>query len=211
MGASASEKYNGIGDAAVRAKTGKGWKEWFALLDRAGGAEMGHTAIATYLHDKQGCPSWWSQMVTVGYEQARGLRVKFQACDGDFRANASKTVGVSLDLLYHAWADAKARRAWQPDGEFTVRKATANKSLRITWVDGKTNLDVNFSAKGDDRSQVAIEHGKLAGVNDVAKKKAYWAEALDRLKQHLEGGDKATRATDVTPARRSRGKRVSRG
>src|SRR4029079_5290011 len=107
--------------------------------------------------------------------------------------------------------DTRARRAWLPDSDFTVRKATANKSLRITWVDGKTNLDVNFSAKGDDRSQVAVEHGKLAGVKDVAKKKAYWAEALDRLKRHLEGDDNATRATDGTPARRSRSKRVSRG
>jgi len=29
------ETYNGIGSAAVAAKTGKGWQDWFAILDRA--------------------------------------------------------------------------------------------------------------------------------------------------------------------------------
>jgi uncharacterized protein YndB with AHSA1/START domain len=187
MGAEAQETFNGISDAAVRAKTGKGWREWFALLDAAGAAEMGHTAIAAHLYDTLGCPSWWSQMVAVGYEQARGLRQQNQACDGVFQVSVSKTVGVPLELLYAAWSDAKSRRRWLTENDFTMRKAIANKSLRITWVDGKTSVEINFYAKGADKSQVTIQHRKLPGAKAVPTTKAYWVDALARLKQYLEG------------------------
>ena len=36
-------------------------------------------------------------------------------------------------------------------------------------------------------SQVSVRHGKLATARDAAERKAYWAEALDRLHAHLEG------------------------
>jgi hypothetical protein len=68
----------------------------------------------------------------------------------------------------------------------TVRKATENKSLRITWADG-TNVDVNLFAKGPAKSQVAVEHGKLTGVADVPRVKQYWADALAKLQKLLEG------------------------
>ena len=35
---------------------------------------MSHKEIAEYLNEKRGVPGWWSQMVTVTYEQERGLR-----------------------------------------------------------------------------------------------------------------------------------------
>src|SRR5437764_12460023 len=107
MGVETVETAAGIGTAAVRAKTGKGWADWFKLLDRAGAVEMNHAAIAKHLHDKLGCTPWWSQMIAVGYEQERGLRVKHQKCDGDFSASASKTVAVPVADLYAAWTDAK--------------------------------------------------------------------------------------------------------
>ena len=69
--------YAGISSEAVHAKTGKTWPEWFAVLDKAGASGWPHKDIATHLHDKCGCPDWWSQMVTVGYEQARGRKRHF--------------------------------------------------------------------------------------------------------------------------------------
>ena len=99
----------GISSEAVHAKTGKTWAEWFAILDRAGAQRWPHKEIAQHLHEKCGCPGWWSQMVTVGYEQERGLRVKNQSCTGVFTTNASKTIGVPLDVLFESWNDSKTR------------------------------------------------------------------------------------------------------
>jgi len=179
--------YARISSEAVRATTGKSWKEWFAVLDKAGAGTWPHKDIARHLHDECGCPNWWSQMVTVGYEQARGLRVKHQKCDGEFSASASKTLAVPVSALFAAWNEPKLRSKWLSGAKgLTIRKATENKSLRITWPDG-TNVDVNFISKGPAKSQVAVEHGKLAGVTDVPPIKEYWAEALAKLQKILEG------------------------
>lgn len=178
--------YAGISSEAVRAKTDKTWKEWFAVLDKAGASDWPHKDIARHLHDECGCPGWWSQMITVGYEQARGLRVKHQKCDGEYSASASKTIAAPVSALFAAWNEPRLRSKWLSGAKgLTVRKATENKSLRITWPDG-TNVDVNLFAKGETKSQVAVEHGKLAGVADVPRVKEYWAEALAKLQLLLE-------------------------
>src|SRR5436305_706796 len=101
------DTYAGISSDAVNAKTGKGWAEWFAVLDEAGAAKWPHKEIAKFLHE-HACGDWWSQMVTVGYEQARGLRVKHQTADG-FTAGASKTVDVPVAALFKSWTDDKTR------------------------------------------------------------------------------------------------------
>ena len=67
-----------MSDEAVKAKTGKNWKEWFAILDRSGANKMGHQEIVKCLNTKHDIGPWWQQMVTVTYEQARGLREKHQ-------------------------------------------------------------------------------------------------------------------------------------
>jgi uncharacterized protein YndB with AHSA1/START domain len=180
-----AKKINGIGDEAVQEKTGKSWTEWFAILDSAGAKEMSHKEIAAYLKSEQKCPPWWGQMVTVGYEQERGLRDKHQKPDG-YSVSASKTVAVPVATLYEAWTDATIRERWLPGAELEIRKATPAKSLRITWGDGTTSVSVLFYAKGAEKSQVAIEHDKLPDQKDVARLKTYWSEALDRLKTAVE-------------------------
>lgn len=180
------EEAGKISDTAVQARTGKTWGEWFALLDAAGARRMNHKEIAAHLYDPLGCPGWWNQMVAVEYEQERGLREKYQTPDG-YQVSSSKTVAVPLAALYKAWQDKKGRGHWLADPDFVVRKATPEKSMRITWVDGTTSVEVNFYAKGDTRSQVTVQHRKLAGADEVERMRAYWTEALGRLKSRLEG------------------------
>jgi uncharacterized protein YndB with AHSA1/START domain len=183
MSKKADATYAGIGSDAVKAKTGKGWAEWFTVLDAAGAAAWPHKQIATYLHEHD-CGDWWSQMVTVGYEQARGLRVKHQTADG-FSASGSKTVTVPLATLFDAWSDTRKRAKWLPD-VIEVRSATENKSMRITGTDGESSVVIQFYAKGTDKSQVTIEQRKLADAKAVEQVKAYWSEALGKLKAMLE-------------------------
>ncbi len=178
------EKLAGVTNDAVRAKTGRTWAEWLAVLDAAGANEMAHSEIARLLQEAHGVPDWWCQMVTVGYEQARGLRQQHEKADG-FAANASKTIGVAVMRLYEAWVDDDQRRQWLPDVALTIRKATPGKSVRITWADG-TAVDVNLTPKGDAKSQVAIQHSRLADAQAVATMKAYWSAHLEALKAFLE-------------------------
>jgi hypothetical protein len=180
-----SQKTSDISDAAAQAKTGKTWEQWFALLDRAGAGKMTHQEIAVYLHDQAGCPNWWSQMVTVGYERARGRREKNQT-PGGFTVGVSRTIAVPIEQLFNAWNDPAARGHWLPRAKLTIRTAIANKSMRITWGKGPTGLEVLFYKKDVGKSQVTLTHLKLEDADEVERKRAYWKKALDRLQLYLQ-------------------------
>jgi hypothetical protein len=206
MPADGNDTYAGISSDAVRAKTGKGWAEWFAILDKAGAAKWPHKEIASFLHEAK-CGNWWSQMVAVGYEQARGLRVKHQTADG-FTAGASKAVAAPIATLFRAWTDARSRARWLPDAAgVTIRSATQNKSLRLVWTDGTSTIVVQFYPNGAAKSQVTIERRKLKSAKEVSQVKAYWTAALDKLKSVLEaGGSTAKPASEKAAVRRGRTK-----
>lgn len=175
----------GVGSEAVLKATGRAWDEWIKLLDRAGAKALPHKDIALMLSRKFDVPNWWSQMVTVGYEQAHGLRMVNQKADG-FVANSSRTVATPLGKLYNAWNDPQMRARWLLDAPVEVRKCTDGKSMRMTWTVGRSSVDVNFVRKGADRSMVQVQHGKLAKAADVTRQRAFWGAALERLKTLLE-------------------------
>lgn len=185
--AQTNDKINGIGSAAVSAKTGKTWAEWFAVLDAAGATKMNHQQIVAHLHEEHQTPGWWTQMITVGYEQERGLRQKHEK-PGGFEVSSSKTINVPLSILFNAWSNEAERVRWLPQRSFTIRKATPNKSLRITWDNGQSDLTVNLYAKGTTKSQVTCQHSKLPDQAAVEKMRAFWAASLQSLKEKLEAG-----------------------
>ncbi|MFI7575996.1 hypothetical protein [Micromonospora sp. NPDC049497] len=174
-------------DALLRQRTGRGWEEWFALLDGWGGTGHTHTAIAAWLVTTHEVPGWWAQTITVGYEQARGLRAPGQRRGGSFEATGSRTVAVPVGRLFDAFADETLRRRWLPDVEVRVRTATAPRTFRADWAGGPTRLVVGFAAVGDTKSRVSVQHEKLAGPEQAAELKAYWRDRLAALKQLLEG------------------------
>ncbi len=175
----------GVGSDAVLKATGKAWDQWLRLLDRAGAQKMPHKAIAEMVYEKWNVPPWWGQMVTVGYEQARGLRAINQKADG-YAANASRTVNAALDKLYGAWSDPKLREIWLPSAPLKVRRSSEGKSMRITWTLGDSSVEVNFYPVGPGKSKVQVQHGKLEDAKEVQAQKKYWSEGLERLKAALE-------------------------
>ena len=187
----AARKVGGIGDEAVKKATGRTWSQWLAIIDRAGGRTKDHNQIVAILKDQHGIGPWWRQMVTVGYEQARGRRDKHEK-PGGFEVSASRTIDAPLSVAFRAFEDPRMRGRWltPPDaGDLVIRKATPGKSMRLTWIDGATHLSVNFQDKGSAGSakcQVVVQHTKLKNARDAARQKAYWQDQLGRLKALLE-------------------------
>jgi uncharacterized phage protein gp47/JayE len=174
-----------MSDDAVMARTGKTWSEWFAILDAAGAAKMTHPQIASYLSTQQGVPDWWSQMVAVTYEKARGLREQHQQPDG-YQISKGKTYQVPAMRVFTAWNDPVERSDWLPTLDITVTTATPGKSIRASVSDG-TRLDVNIYAKGAERAQIALQHQKISDAETAETWKAFWSDALEGLKKKLEG------------------------
>ena len=174
----------GTTDVLLKAETGCTWERWVKALDRVGAHAWPHRKIARYVHEKYKVADWWCQTVTVGYERIKGLRAIGQRRDGTFEATKSKTFPVPLARLYRAWSDPHARAQWLPGVVLTVRSATREKYLRITWPD-RTSVAVGFIRKGSGKSQVQVQHGKLADRSAATTMKAYWGERLGVLGEVL--------------------------
>ena len=174
-------------DEAIRSRTGRGWEEWFNLLDEWGAPERSHTEIARWIAERQGIEplAWNAQAVANSYERVRGLREVGEKPDG-FTITASKTVAMPVERLYDAFVDESLRRRWLPDGELTERTATKPKSARFDWGDDGTRVNVTFAAKGDGKSTAALSHERLADAEEAGRMKAYWRDRVSTLEEVLE-------------------------
>jgi hypothetical protein len=174
----------GITDEAIKAKTGCTWERWVKALDYHKAYAWPHREIAEYVHEKYKVPDWWSQTVTVGYERIKGLRAIGQRMDGSYEASKSKVFAVPLGRLFRAWAVKRTRSRWLPGVDLTVRTATKDRSMRISWPDN-TTVDVWFMGKGPAKAQVQLAHKRLTDRPSVDRMKAFWTERLGALGEVL--------------------------
>jgi hypothetical protein len=175
-------------DEAIRQRTGRGWEEWFDLLDEWGAAERSHREIARWVAEQQGVDplAWNAQAVTMSYERSRGGRAVGEHPDG-FAITASKTVAVPVERLFDAFTDESIRDRWLPEAELRERTATKPRSARFDFGDGETRVSVGFVAKGEAKSTVAVEHARLGDAEQAEQTKRWWRERLSALKSQLEG------------------------
>lgn len=175
----------GVDDRKVKEKTGRTWAQWVDLLDKAGMHRKSHRDIASHISKTYGeVSSWWTQMVTVGYERIRGLRGVGQSRDGRYDANKSRTFAVDVAMLYRMFRDARNRKRWLSDGVTRIRTAIVDKSIRVDWHDG-TQVNFFFVSKGPSKSTVAIQHAKLTSKSEVEKSKSFWDAQLNVLRDVL--------------------------
>jgi hypothetical protein len=173
-------KLAGKSDASIKEKTGCTWERWVKALDHVKAHTWSHREIAKYVHEKYKVEGWWAQTVTVGYERIKGLRAVGQRRDGSFEASKSRTFAAPVSTLYNAFHDARIRSRWLPGVKLTVRTATRDKSMRISWPDG-TSLEIGFTGQGIGKSRVALAHVKLSDKAAAARAKEFWAERFDAL------------------------------
>ncbi|MFF8279199.1 hypothetical protein ACF05T_24255 [Streptomyces lateritius] len=178
-----------LSDEALADATGKGWADWFALLDAWGATGRGHTEIARHLVEAESVSGWHAQSITVGYEQERGMREVGQSSAGDWQLSASRTVNAPAARCTAAFADEELRRRWLPEGELEVRAHRPGKSLTADWDGGASRIAVYLTPKDAGRTQVGLGHTRLPDADAVAAYKEFWRERLAALKALLESGE----------------------
>lgn len=181
--------YANVGDVAVQKATGNSWADWLGVLDAAGARTMEHSAITKWLRETHNVGDWWCQMVTVGYEQARGLRQKNETPDG-FQASMSKTIAAPISRIFRAWNDAGERDRWLGATPVEIGTATQDKSMRLTWnakgPEQGTSVEVYFWFREAARTMVQVQQRKLADSEAVGRVKAFWSVKLEALRAMLE-------------------------
>jgi uncharacterized protein YndB with AHSA1/START domain len=175
-------------DAAIRERTGRGWEEWFDLLDEWGAAERSHRDVARQLAELlQLHPLAWNVQAVIGsYERARGLRQVGEHADG-FAITASKTVAVPVEVLFDAFVAEERRARWLPDAALRERTATRPRSARFDWDGGPTRVHVTFAPKGDGRATATVSHERLPDAAAAERMKQFWRGRVATLKEVLEG------------------------
>lgn len=176
-------------DERIRERTGRGWEEWFDLIDSWDGESMGHTDLARRVAEVLDAPllAWNTQAVTTSFERSRGKRQLGERVGRDgLVAGASKTIAVAAEPAFMAFVDPSLRAGWLPDVELSERTVTKPTIARYDVVGGPTRLRVTVEAKGPDKCTVAVEESRLASPEDRDVRKAFWRGALMVLKTTLE-------------------------
>lgn len=174
----------GKSNEAIEKGSGKGWSEWFEVLDGWGATERTHGEIASYVHDEHGVPGWWAQTVAVGYERGSGMREKYQNSDG-FSVTVSKTFHVGVKRLFEEFTDTHKRARWLESGTLRIRTSQPGKSARFDFRDGGSRVHVYFLTKGRTKATVHVQHERLADREAVEETRAFWKERLARIAEKL--------------------------
>ncbi|PZE85387.1 hypothetical protein DEJ00_17840 [Curtobacterium sp. MCLR17_039] len=162
----------------VLAATGKKPDDWHALIDRADGATIGHAAIASWLIGR-GVEPWWAQGITIGYEQARGLRIPGQRADGTFAVSASRQVPgereAVLDRIVPVFGAALGST---PKSE---RRGGRRPSARWTFDDRESVLLNTEDGPKPDTVRISVQRERLAGPERMPDAKAELQQLLATL------------------------------
>jgi hypothetical protein len=169
-----------ISDEAVKRATGKIWDEWFSILNKAGAKKMEHKDIAEMIFGEYKISGWWSQMVTVQYEQEIKGRKKHETLSG-YQISKSKTLPYSVSKIYSAINLPAQRKLWLKDYNFEITSSTKNKSIRAKWIDGKTNIEFQFYPKDISKTQLVVQHNKISSAKDAERMKKSWEKNLKNL------------------------------
>lgn len=178
-----------MSDEAIERRTGRSWQAWFERLTAWGAADRSHTEIAAWLAAAHDVDGWSAQAITVAFERAHGGRGLGQRADG-FEVSASKTVAIAVAKLYRAFMDDVLRARWLPGTELRLRTASAPKSARFDWGEGRSRVMATFTDKGPSKSSITVTHVRLPDADEATRTKAFWRERLVVLAALIEAADR---------------------
>lgn len=196
------QRIGGISGEAVAKATGRNWDEWLVFLDALGARQMTHKKIVGLLAAEGGLSNgWWQQMVTVGYEQARGLRKVGQTADAGYQIGVQKTLPIPHELAWDLLVVGPGKDIWlgetQPldlrkgaeyvtaDGASgEIRSVAPGQRLRLTWshpdLARPSTLQVMLMASGE-KTSVRFHQEKLSSQDERELMRKHWREVLRQL------------------------------
>jgi hypothetical protein len=175
-------------DQRIR-RTGRGWEDWFALLDSWEAESLGHLEVVRRVAAIPDVSAWEAQAVATSFERASGMRAVGQRIGPDgYVATASKTMAAPAEQVFMAFVEPSRRAGWLCGLELSERTVSKPKTARFDVGDGSTRLLLTVEAKGPSKCTVAVEHSRLSGSLERETRQAFWRKALAALKREVERG-----------------------
>jgi hypothetical protein len=161
------------------------------FMDGIGAVDLDHQQIALRVYEElEGTVEqlgWWTQAVTVAYEQHVGRRVPGQRPDGTFQTSVSRSTTLRMAELMERWT----RFAAQDEAVRSVVTGDLRVSgtdRRITWrskaVDGSSVVVTSEPRRNGTASLVAAQMGlPSAEANEEARR--LWGDVVERFLRDL--------------------------
>ena len=177
----------------VERATNRTWDQWLQFMAAIGAEELDHRQIALRVYELLDCTveqlGWWTQAVTVAYEQYIGRRLPGQRPDGTFQTSVSRSTTLGMAELMEAWEGFAAR-------DETVRGIVvgdlrvSGTERRITWrtkaVDGSSVVVTSEPKRNGTASIVATQIGlPTLEANDDARER--WSAVVGRFLERVQG------------------------
>ncbi|WP_139216290.1 SRPBCC domain-containing protein [Streptomyces sp. CC77] len=119
---------------------------------------------------------WYTQSVTLGYRQERGLRQVGQSSTGGRPVSVSRTVSAPPERTTEAYTDLAARGRWLPAAGSAVRAHRPGRSLSADGEGGTSRVSVHLAAGAGGRVRVGVGHARLPDADAVAVYKEFRRE-----------------------------------
>jgi hypothetical protein len=133
----------------VERATNRTWDEWLRFMDGIGAQDLDHKAIALRVYEELDDSfeqrGWWTQAVTVAYEQHIGRRIPGQRPDGTFQTSVSRSTSSGMRELMDRWEQFAA-------GDEAVRDTVVAGDLRVSGTDRR----LTWRTKARDGSSVVV-------------------------------------------------------
>jgi hypothetical protein len=133
----------------VERATNRSWDELLQFMDGIGAKDLDHKQIALRVYEELDGTieqhGWWTQSVTVAYEQHIGRRIPGQRSDGTFQMSVSRSTTLGMEELMDRWEEFAA-------GDATVRDVVADADPKVSGTDRRITL----RTKAKDGSSVVV-------------------------------------------------------
>lgn len=170
--------------AAIEDTTGITWEDWVSYLDTQKARNLSHKEIADIVHEKikeQESAGWWSQSVTVAYEQHIGRREPGQRSDGSYEMSVSKTFDGTMDEALEEWvhmtSDLTGFNGVSFEKEPTWSETEKWRNWRVALSDG-SRVAVGIYQKSNDKASLGLGHMKLQNKEAADEWREFWKEFM---------------------------------
>jgi uncharacterized protein YndB with AHSA1/START domain len=203
-----TDTINKVSSVAVRKATSKSWDEWLEIIDTAGGADLTHKEIVAFLKENHEVSPWWQQMITVGYEHARGKRVEGETAEAGFEIGVQKTLPFPLENIWEfitsepglkLWLGEVSALKWErgeayrtsdgASGEVRVHRPLER--IRLTWKpeawEKPSTVQLTFISSGKQKTSVRFHHENIPDGETRETMRSRWKHSLEEIARSLSG------------------------
>lgn len=171
---------------AIEQATNIRWAEWKSWLDSRNACELPHQEIAEIVCAKiekiVDNPGWWSQGITVAYEQEIGRRLPGQRSDGTFEMSVSKSVNEGRAQLFERCTQVLSIFRLLNDLEISNPRSSVTpvrSNWRCEFSDGSKTV-WSVDVKTPEKSQLVIRQTNMKSTEEATLWKKFWTDFVEK-------------------------------